>query len=416
MSTTSAFVWLSGTATIPAQAPEAWKSEGLAEFYRNPNHPEWGGNLCRMLYHESLHFWQLLSSAYLANAIQDEWLRLLEFEQTGHLPPVSEFVSKMSERRPGEPFSAHELMECWARYWDVHTRSPARTIEEDQIRVPDQVLLRTQQGNIEGYTSEAFDLFMQEGKDAELYAAPYRWMLEQCDGNSAFANIAFPILVFHAFGSPDPVSLLAKSLKRALKSEIIRQGVKARSRNINLDWLNNWAVIIGEAIEPARRDLNMPSFTGGWDVIARGRLGTHPIYGPYLMHIRGLFGLASLGKAKAEQPKDGSWQAVYAYAVADLPTRDPVVIFALPGQPEYRLTLGEYVPPPRVRFDGFTLHAERSLAASAVAKLAAITTGQTVSGEDMTFKPVFDEFDPRLRRFRHAEYAVSVGLPPTTFN
>jgi hypothetical protein len=157
----------------------------------------------------------------------------------------------------------------------------------------------------------------------------------------------------------------------------------------------------------------MPSFTGGWDVIARGRLRTHPIYGAYLGRIRGLSRLASLGKA--EPPKDRSWQAVYAYAVADLPTRDPVVIFALPGQPEYRLTLGEYVPPPRVRFDGLTLHAERSPGASAVAKVAAMM-GQTVSEEDVTFKPVFDEFDPRLRRFRHAEYAVSVGLPPTTFN
>jgi hypothetical protein len=319
----------------------------------------------------------------------------------------------MLERKPGEPFSTQELTECWARYWDVHTRNPATIIEEDQIHVADPALLRTQQGNIEGYTSEAFDLFMQEGKDAELYAAPYRWMLDQCDGHSAFTNIAFPILVFHAFGSPHPVGLLQKSLERALKSELIWQGVTGRSRNINLDWLNNWAVFIGEAIEPARRDLSMPNFTAGWDVIARGPLGTHPVYRPYLVRIRALFRLASLGKA--EPPKERSLQAVYAYAVADLPTRDPVCIFAFPGQPEYRLTLGEYVPPARVRFDGFTLHAERSPGASAVAKVAAMM-GQTVSEEDVTFKPVFDEFDPRLRRFRGAEYAVSVGLPSTTFN
>jgi hypothetical protein len=413
MSGTNAFVWLSGTVTIPAQAPEAWRRDGLSEFYRNPNHQDWGGALCRVLYHESIHFWQLLSSAYLANGLQDEWLRLLEFEQTGHLRPASELVSGMLERRPGEPFSTLELMECWARYWDVHTRSPATIIEEDQIHVADRALLRTQQGNIEGYTSEAFDLYMQDGKDAEFYAAPYRWMLDQCDGHSAFANIAFPILVFHAFGSPDPIGLLRKSLERALKSELIWQGVRERSRNINLDWLNNWAVFIGEAIEPTRRDLSMPNFTAGWDVIARGRLGAHPIYGQYLGRIRALFRLASLGKA--EPPKEESLPAIYAYAVADLPTRDPVCIFAFPGQPEYRLTLGEYVPLPRVRFDGFTLHAERSPGGSAVAKVAAMM-GQTMSQEDVTFKPVFDEFDPRLRRFRHAEYAVSVGLPSTTFN
>jgi hypothetical protein len=108
-------------------------------------------------------------------------------------------------------------MECWARYWDVHTRNPARIIEEDQIPVVGPALLRIQQGNIDGYTAEAFDLFMQKGKNSEFYSAPYRYMLERSDGDSAFANIAFPILVFHAFGSPDPVGLLQKSLEHALE-------------------------------------------------------------------------------------------------------------------------------------------------------------------------------------------------------
>jgi hypothetical protein len=72
MSKTNAFVWLSGTVTIPVRAPEEWATDGLVEFYKDPNKPEWGGTLCRVLYHESIHFWQLLSSAYLANASQEE--------------------------------------------------------------------------------------------------------------------------------------------------------------------------------------------------------------------------------------------------------------------------------------------------------------------------------------------------------
>jgi hypothetical protein len=413
MSGANAFVWLSGTVTIPAKAPEAWRREGLSDFYKNPNHPEWGGTLCRVLYHESIHFWHLLSSAYLANSVQDEWLRLLEFEQTGHLRPASEFVSGMLQRRPRDPFSTYELLECWARYWDVHTRSPATTVEEDQIEVTDRAVLRTQQGDIAGYTSDAFDLFMQQGKDAQFYAAPYRWMLERCDGHSAFANIVFPVLVFQAFGSPDPILLLEKSLERALKSDLIRQKVQRRSRNINLDWLDNWGVLIGEAVEPARRDLGMPSFTGGWDVIARGRLGTHPIYQQYRGRLQALFNLAM--QNNPEPPKEKSLKAVYAYAIAHLPSRDPICIFAFPGQPEYRLTLGELVPPPRVRFDGFSLHAERRPGAHVLAKLSD-QMGLAPREEDVTFKPVFDEFDPRLRRFRNAEYAVSVGLPATAFN
>jgi len=411
MSKGNAFVWLSGTVTVPAPAPRAWRDDGLKAFYQDPNNPVWGGSLCRVLYHESIHFWQLLSSAYLANAVQDEWLRLQQFERTGELRPPGELVAQMAVRQPDEPFSAHELMECWARYWDVHTRNPAQIIEEDGI-VADNDTLRTRHEGIDGYTSEAFDLFMQAGKDAALYAAPYRWMLAECNGNSALANTAFPILVFHAFGSPNPVRLLRRSLARALDSKLVWSGMATRSGNINLDWLNNWSVFAGEAIAPARQDLRMPDFTAGWDVISRGPLGTHPIYGPYGGRVRALLTMARLGVADAVQ--DDSMAAAYAFAVADLPVHDPRVIFAFPGQPVYRLTLGEHLPPPRVRFDGFTVHAQRNPVSGVLAKLAA-QSGETPPDDDVSFETCFSSFDARLARFRDAEYAVSVGLPATTF-
>jgi hypothetical protein len=118
---------------------------------------------------------------------------------------------------------------------------------------------------------------------------------------------------------------------------------------------------------------------------------------------------------KATPPKERSLESIYDYAIVDLPMRDPRVIFAFPGQPIYRLALGEHLPPPRVRFQGLTLHAERSLGAGVLAKLRE-QMGETPQDADASLKPVFEAFDPRLKRFREAEYAVSVGLPATTFH
>lgn len=89
-----------------------------------------------------------------------------------------------------------------------------------------------------------------------------------------------------------------------------------------------------------------------------------------------------------EPPKDTSLEAVYSYAVADLRTRNSIVIFAFPGQPEYRMALGKYVPPPRVHFNDLTLHAERSHGASTVSKIM-VSMGHPANEEDVTFKPAF---------------------------
>ena len=65
--------YLSGAATIPVVAPEQWKKEKFYEFYARPNDEEWGEKLCRILFHESLHFWQFLSSSYIASLVAEDW-------------------------------------------------------------------------------------------------------------------------------------------------------------------------------------------------------------------------------------------------------------------------------------------------------------------------------------------------------
>jgi hypothetical protein len=410
VSASNAFVWLTGTVTLPVDLPEGLKESGLPIFFEKPNDPSWGGALGRVLYHESIHFWQLLSSGYLANALAGEWVNLEMYERSGRISP-SDPSLPLDRTRESDPFSVRELVECWARYWDVHTRSPATLIDEDHLDLADDRASTTTVDGLDGYTSCAFDLFMQEGKDAKYYARPYRWALAECDNDSAFTNIVFPILVFNAMGSRDPITLFVRSLQMAKCSSVLREGRRHRTGNINVDWLNWRSAVEAEAVSGARRELGLPAFTPGWDVIARGPLARHPILAPYVQRTRAFFRWAQT-VSPAVTPK-GSMDSLWQFIAVDQMIRHPLVAFMFPGDPHYRKELGRWLLPPRVSFRDITLHEETFVGATTMQKLAMLKGEQPTF--DATFEQAYVDLDARVRRFRAAEYAVSLGLPADSF-
>ena len=401
------FDWLDGTVRVPAPMPAAWKG-GLDDFYQGPNDERWGGSLCRVLYHETIHFWQLLSSAYVANLVQAEWLRLAGFEETGRWRPVDETVAASRHTGRGYPFAAIELLECWARYWDVHTRHAGRLLREDGIDAS-----HLPSGPDGAYSAVQFDRFMQEGRDSAVYARPYRWALDRADGQSALVNLILPSIVFCAFGSPDPVAVFVGAVDRARKSDRIRRVVRGRTGSINVDWLHSYPVVITEAVVPTVRSFNMPSFTAGWDVLARGRLGEHPIYGTYLPRID--LALRSVRRFDTGPPRGESIDETLRVVTTRSAVRDPAVMFMFPGQPTYRAHLGRFLPPPRIRFADTVWHAEVTFAADAIAKLQ-YASGASAAATDVRLDARYVELDARLQRFRDAEYAARRGLAPTTFS
>ena len=164
------FEYLTGSVTVPASAPAQWQDEGLEEFYRAPNDESWGAPLCRILYHESIHFWQLFSSAYVGNLIADDWRRLEHFRVKGEVRPFSQEARQYEVCAEGLPFSPRELLECWARFWDVHTREPHRIIRDEGY--PAEEIKRLEvidpySGTI-SYTHEAYDFLMQGGPSSSL--------------------------------------------------------------------------------------------------------------------------------------------------------------------------------------------------------------------------------------------------------
>jgi hypothetical protein len=370
------FDFLSGVVTVPAEAPAAWAHDGLDEFYAHPNDERWGAALCRVLYHESLHFWQLLASAYLANLVAREWGRLLEFETTGEIVPQSDEVAGFTR---GSPFSPSELSECWARYWDVHTRGATAVIEDDEMLEPLPGLERPPP--VDGfapYVAAEFDYVMQQGRDCELYAAPYRWMLDRAD--SYLVVLTFPILCHAAFGSPDPVRVFAEAFERAVSFGDAL--LARRTGRVNRDWLREWQPVRDDAVAPVLERHRLPRFASGFEVVEETLLAEHPVLPRYLHRAREL-----MAQPQVLAARDSVREDPLALPFVELAARDWWAMFGLPGQPVYRFLLGRWLPPPGVRF--------ANVASDAVLEVDALLA--------------------RVRRFRDAQRAVALGLPATVF-
>lgn len=407
------FEYLTGTVTVPADAPKHWKDEGLGEFYRSPNDEQWGKALCRVLYHESIHFWQIFSSAYIGNLISDDWGRMLHYESSGEILPLSDSAKMYDSREEDMPFAVRDLVECWARYWDIHTRGAKAIFDDEKLSTKSIQFLEIKDPltNNMSYTSEAYDHLMTHGPDSTMYAAPFRWAMEQANGQSSFVQLAFPILAHAAFGSPDPVKVFCDSFCEAYSSKTVQEGVELRrSGNINFDWLSHWSVFLGEGIQPILRRYNMPLYTSGFDVIHRGKLGTHPIYGEYLGQQKVISGHINRYRAALENGKPTTgFEGILSHATWDMAYRDPWTIFGLPGQPDYRYILGRALRPFRVRFTNYELIADRPVNL----RLAEQTQG--IYGND-TYADHLNDLDDRVSHFRNAEFAVSQGMPPESFN
>ena len=218
--------------------------------------------LCRLLYHESLHFWQFLASEYISKLCDEDWRRLKHFEDTGKRTPPSETSRNYGIRIGDSPFSASELVECWARFWDVHTRGPINIIEDEKIVIPsDLVDLLEVDGS---YTNLAYDYLILHGKDCEHYANPYRWALNEAFRNSRFVQCVFPTIIYYSFASPDPVSFFADAFKLAINNKQLNTLIRGLPPSVNLSWLIIWQDVYRNVIFPMLFKSGRRKFTSGF--------------------------------------------------------------------------------------------------------------------------------------------------------
>jgi hypothetical protein len=87
----------------------------------------------RVIFHEAVHYWQQLSEGFLLRLVQEDWQRLTEYERSGRPlgpgPLRREFYREESDLG----FSARDIHECLARFWEVVAFGPNRIMNDQWL-------------------------------------------------------------------------------------------------------------------------------------------------------------------------------------------------------------------------------------------------------------------------------------------
>jgi hypothetical protein len=218
-----------------------------------PPHPfaltgpkDWRPPLSRVIFHETVHYWQYIGHAHLIHLIAEDWARLKHFDTTGEIQPPGDLRRGFSQRTKETGFSTQDLLEAHARFWDVQTLGPPLLIElelDAPNRDVSEVLTRAQyeklkedgkiwhhfdeDGHGVGYSSLSFDLAMR--LSAGHYALPYLRLREET--NDLIAAALFPLCAHFALHSESPPDFYLALLKR-----LTGQVDLARGRSIEEAW------------------------------------------------------------------------------------------------------------------------------------------------------------------------------------
>jgi len=414
----TSFNWFTGVAGISVPCPpELRGGQGLRAFYADPNNELWGPDLPRWLYHESLHFWQLVSSSYLQALVAGEWDRVLSFEADGVPPPASPIRTSHARRGAGEPFSVRELVECLARLWDVMTRGSHRLIREEgdtlQGRLAEIEREREQRGNDEQSQWE-FDAFMSGGRDQGSYGAPYVWMRERARSSNIIAAggdvaavwavmLLLPIAGRIALNTPTPVASFIAAFDSVLQPEVLQKAVDRRNalRSIALEWLGQWV----ELETTMWRALGLDRVPVGETKV--GVLKAHPVY-RYLDDRVEAIGV-SIGNFAMEfqAGRIGPLTPMQAASLRHevlLALDCPWAVLALPGQPSYRWLIGGVLAPPLTRFADVDLPASRSVFPTLPWPIP-----------EAELEAAVRDCESRHGALQRAEAALKLGLPQGAF-
>jgi hypothetical protein len=169
----------------------------------------------RMIFHEAVHYWQQLSQGFLLRLADEEWQRMKNFERSGKVLAMGPIGQEFAHRYADIGFSARDLHECLARFWEVAAFTPRAIIDEElrtqrveahsDFREADR-RVRAQLGLPAG-ASGAYDFHVAMHMIGGEYASPF---LSTCQDFLDVAVFVFPWLAHFALQARAPVPMFSR--------------------------------------------------------------------------------------------------------------------------------------------------------------------------------------------------------------
>lgn len=381
-------------------------------LWSDPGAVDWDWNFHRPLIHETFHFWQLLCSPYLARLISTERTRLEAFESFGAIPPPNDYRERFTAVDPELGFSAEQLLESWARFWEIQVQTPLYLLQQESIRAED-----VQEGIWKIADPESpfykkwywahIEIAMTRGANCRLYGRPFRWFHEQVckaaginptgpdDLNATafrpvyLACVCYPLLVYNCFLGDDPVAHFKQSVSRICNHD----GVMAvfcsdlNAQFYELEWFQHWELLRDAIPAPTR----LPQVDGElWNVFRAPEADFLKIGEMFFDML---------------EEDDALWDPSLPEARALLRTHGSEIAFAHMGHRPFRMLLATLSSPPLMYFqgeEGFVQHSHRAEEVD-INRLDDSILGAIAMRD-------------RTDRFKRAQKAHELGLPLNAFD
>lgn len=294
----------------------------------------------RRWFHELVHLWQLFGSGYLANLALGQLDAVLD---SGKDPSLLG-AFRMKDR--GAEFSAYDIHECLAQYWELHVLNPVAVLREkasegvdidgalevhglswsDLERTPEVATLpngtlltdNSAAPTVTSYTGAGFDFAMLV---EARYSAPYQFILSQF--GSRVSAVLFPLVSHFALQTRRPQSMYAALIDR-LAEESFGASLSSES-DIHTLWRKAYPDIAAVAYQLAPIAA-ATAITPGWQ-----------LWPAWKSHSKLARHYAALIKLAYQIHGSGLDLAL-----------------ALPGDPEFRPILASYLLPAVTVFDDGT--------------------------------------------------------------
>lgn len=312
----------------------------------------------RVLFHEAVHYWQGLSQSFLVRLAAEDWQRLETYERTGTVLGPGDVRRAFDDPGLSADWSARDLHECLARFWDVIATGPRQVLEEEwaagrstALRDLREIHRRRQsEGSVPPGGWDGEDLMRALLMVAGEYAAPF---LTVAGGELEHAVFLFPWLAHFALQTKAPVEAFDRFVEELgpelaqTVSELLETSGVARTDLFEFTMLQVFysvAVLCVANAETAGDPVGIAR-----TVFAESALGSNPVHlwsfqGPVLRTANAL-ATTQLGEnvRRAWGVSASASQTVGLYLL--------IRALATPGLPQSRtLLLAAGVVPPCVRY------------------------------------------------------------------